>query len=148
MNYRLQRYGVYGASYENICTYAETKGYNVFFSYTESGLEPAAILIMNGKLSVVDTFTIQIKKKNNKITFNHGYPEYGNLITEWRTFRYREIPEMQCRRLQFAVYYVQALLIIFNYFAILYNTYIHIIQIGKSYIGLCMTLTVLIFLRL
>ena len=51
MNYRLQRYGVYGASYENICTYAETKGYNVFFSYTESGLEPAAILIMNGRAS-------------------------------------------------------------------------------------------------
>lgn len=106
MNYRLQRYGVYSASYINISNYAKEKGYNIFFSYTEPGLEPAAILIMGDKITVADTFTIQIKKKNNKITFNHGYPEYGNIITEWKTYRYREVPEMQCRRMQFAVYYV------------------------------------------
>jgi len=106
MNYRLQRYGVYSASYINISNYAKEKGYNIFFSYTEPGLEPAAILLMGDKITVADTFTIQIKKKNNKITFTHGYPEYGNVVTEWRTFRYRGIPEAQCRRMQFAVYYV------------------------------------------
>ena len=58
MNYRLQRYGVYSASYINISNYAKEKGYNIFFSYTEPGLEPAAILIMSDKITVADILMI------------------------------------------------------------------------------------------